>query len=85
MNTLTDLTADIEVDALHWEEMMEEKERLKAEIKHLNARATKLKMDLHDLSEDLPLGWEKIPDVAQKAFTAYEDLTAARARLASIP
>ncbi|MBI1174033.1 MAG: hypothetical protein GC139_02065 [Sideroxydans sp.] len=62
---------------------MEDIEELKAEIKKLNARATQLKMDLHDLSEDLPLGWEKIPDVAEQAFLAYEKLTAARQKLAA--
>jgi Uncharacterized conserved small protein containing a coiled-coil domain len=35
-------------------------EDLKAGLKKLNARATQAKMDLHDLSEDLPTGWEKI-------------------------
>ena len=40
-------------------------------------------MDLHDLSEDLPTGWEKIPEVAQAAFDAYRELTDARARLAA--
>jgi len=36
-------------------------ESIKAEIKKLNGQATQLKMDLHDLSEDLTIGWEKIP------------------------
>lgn len=62
---------------------MEDLETLKAEVKKLNARATQLKMDLHDLSEDLPTGWEKIPDVAAQAFQAYEKLTAAREKLAA--
>jgi hypothetical protein len=62
---------------------MEDTETLKAEIKKLNARATQLKMDLHDLSEDLPIGWEKIPDVAARTHEAYEKLTAARQKLAA--
>lgn len=62
---------------------MEDIETLKAEIKKLNAQATQLKMDLHDLSEDLPTGWERIPDVAAKTFQAYEKLTAARQKLAA--
>jgi hypothetical protein len=37
---------------------------------------------LHDLSEDLPTGWEKIPDVAARTFKAYEQLTEARKKLA---
>jgi hypothetical protein len=39
-------------------------------------------MDLHDLSEDLPTGWEKIPEVAQRTFAAYKALTEARAKIA---
>lgn len=62
---------------------MEDVEALKAEIKKLNARATQLKMDLHDLSEDLPTGWERIPEVAAETHSAYEKLTAARQKLAA--
>lgn len=50
---------------------MSEVEDLKVKLKKLNAQATALKMDLHDLSEDLPTGWEKIPELAQKTFEAY--------------
>ena len=56
---------------------MEDMEALKAQVKKLNAQATQLKMDLHDLSEDLPTGWEKIPEVAKRAFEAYQALTEA--------
>ena len=62
---------------------MEDTETLKAEVKKLNARATQLKMDLHDLSEDLPIGWENIPDVAARTHEAYEKLTVARQKLAA--
>ncbi len=55
---------------------------LKAEIKKLNAQATQLKMDLHDLSEELPIGWERIPEVAEKTFLAYQKLTVTRQKLA---
>lgn len=58
-------------------------EELKALVKKLNAQATQAKMDLHDLSEELPLGWEKIPDQAAKTFEAYQKLAAARSRLAA--
>ncbi len=54
---------------------------LKAEVKKLNARATQAKMDLHDLSEELPTNWEQIPDVAQRAFDAYRELLAAKKAL----
>lgn len=62
---------------------MSDIEALKAEVKKLNARATNLKMNLHDLAEDLPTGWEKIPQIAEQAFEAYKRLTEARARLAA--
>ena len=57
---------------------------LKAEIKKLNARATQAKMDLHDLSEELPVNWERIPDVARVAHEAHAALMAARQRLAEV-
>ncbi len=84
-------------DAQHWlsimrdeeiekiwkgKQSMEEAEDAKAQLKKLNAQATALKMDLHDLAEDLPTGWEKIMEVAQKAFNAYQNLDAAKKRLA---
>ena len=62
---------------------MSEPGDLKGAIKKLNARATGLKMDLHDLAEDLPTGWEKIPEVAERAFNAYKELADARSRLAA--
>lgn len=60
---------------------MDDVEKLKEEIKKLSARATAAKMDLHDLSEELPLGWERIPEVAEKARAAYAALGEARAKL----
>ena len=57
-------------------------EELKASLKKLNARATQAKMDLHDLSEDLPTGWEKIPDVAKRCHDAHVALMDARKALA---
>lgn len=64
--------------------MADDVEALKAELKKLNARATKAKMDLHDLSEDLPTGWEKIPEVAQAAHQAHLALMAAKQKLAEL-
>ncbi len=49
---------------------MSEIEALKAEIKKLSAKATQAKMDLHDLSEELPINWRQIPEVAQRAHDA---------------
>ena len=56
-------------------------EALKAEIKKLSARAMQAKMDLHDLSEELPINWEKILEVAQRAHDAFAILEAKRAAL----
>ena len=63
---------------------MDEIEALKAEIKKLNARATQAKMDLHDLSEELPTNWERIPEVARVAHEAHAVLVAARSKLAAL-
>jgi len=60
------------------------KAALKATVKKLNAQATKLKMDLHDLSEELPVNWERIPDVAAECHAAYAALTEARAKLTAM-
>jgi hypothetical protein len=60
---------------------MAEIDDLKAEIRKLSAKATTAKMNLHDLSEELPVDWRKIPEVAQAAFDAHAALEAARARL----
>lgn len=45
---------------------MSELETLKADIKKMSAKATQAKMDLHDLSEELPLNWHSIMAVAQR-------------------
>ena len=60
---------------------MSEIEALKAEIKKLSAKATQAKMDLHDLSEELPINWQQIPEVAQRARDAYAILEKKRAQL----
>lgn len=62
---------------------MEDIEALKAQVKKLNAQATTWKMNLHDLAEDLPTGWEKILEVAEQTFQSYKSLTEARAKLAA--
>ena len=61
---------------------MEDAEEKKTMLKKLNAQATALKMDLHDLAEDLPTGWERIMEVAEKAYKAYLDLSEAKKRMA---
>jgi len=60
---------------------MSDVDELKAAIKKLSAKATKLKMDLHDLSEELPVNWQQIPDIAKAAYDAFAELEAKRAEL----
>lgn len=60
---------------------MSDIETLKAEIKKLSAKATNAKMNLHDLSEELPVNWTSIMDVAQATHDAYASLFAAREKL----
>lgn len=62
---------------------MEDLDALKAKVKKLNQQATALKMDLHDLSEDLPTGWERIMEVAQKTYDAHAALAEARRALSA--
>jgi hypothetical protein len=61
---------------------MNDPEALKAEIKKLSAKAMQLKMDLHDLSEELPTNWQKIPELAQRTYDAFSQLEAKRTALA---
>lgn len=60
---------------------MPEIETLKAEIKKLSARATTMKMNLHDLSEELPINWQNIMTIAQQTQDAFAALEAARKAL----
>lgn len=61
-----------------------ERETLEAEIKKLSMKAVQAKMDLHDLSEELPVNWEQIPEVADRVFQLYKDLATKRAALKAI-
>ena len=60
---------------------MSDIDALKADIKKLSAKAINAKMNLHDLSEELPVSWTTIMDVAQQTYDAYAALDAARAKL----
>jgi hypothetical protein len=60
---------------------MSDVEALKAEIKKLSAKAMQAKMDLHDLSEELPVNWQSVLNVAQKAHDAFAELEQKRANL----
>lgn len=63
---------------------MSEIDDLKAEIKKLSAKAMQAKMDLHDLSEELPINWTDIPVIAKKAHDAFAALEEKRATLKSM-
>ena len=63
---------------------MSDIDTLKAEIKKLSAKATNAKMNLHDLSEELPVNWKTIMEVAQATDDAYAALEAGRAQLKSL-
>ena len=58
-------------------------DELKARLKKLNARAIQAKMDLHDLSEELPTNWEMILQVAQRCHEAHAMLMDARKAVAA--
>lgn len=59
-------------------------EELKARVKKLSVQATNWKMNLHDLSEELPLNWENIMETAQKTHDIYAALSEARKQLAAL-
>ena len=60
---------------------MSDMDALKTEIKKLSAKAMQAKMDLHDLSEELPINWPTIMTVAQRAHDAFAELEKKRANL----
>ena len=54
---------------------------IKAEVKKLSTQAIQAKMDLHDLSEELPTDWQRIPEVAARCHDLHARLADARQRL----
>ena len=60
---------------------MSDVDALKADIKKLSARAMQAKMDLHDLSEELPVNWERVLDIAKVTYDAFATLERKRAEL----
>lgn len=59
-------------------------EWLRARVRRLNSEAGQLKMDLHDLAEELPHGWERIMDVARRTAEKYAELAEARRLLEAL-
>ena len=78
----TQIWPTMEREATALDAEMSDPEALKKHVKKLSAQAIERKMQLHDLAEDLPIGWETIPAVAAEAYEAYRNLTEARAKLA---
>ncbi|WP_029006188.1 CCE_0567 family metalloprotein [Azorhizobium doebereinerae] len=60
---------------------MSDIETLKAEIKKLSSKSVNAKMNLHDLSEDLPTNWQGILEVAQETYDTFKALDEARKTL----
>lgn len=63
---------------------MSDLDALKTEVKKLSAKAMQAKMDLHDLSEELPINWPSILSVAQRAHDAFSELEQKRANLKAL-
>ncbi len=63
---------------------MSDIESLKAEVKKASARAMQAKMDLHDLSEELPVGIENVMATAERVRDAYAELAEKKAELKSL-
>ncbi len=49
-------------------------EELETRVRKLSMRATDAKMELHDLSEELPTDWQRIPEVAERTFAVFREL-----------
>ena len=56
-------------------------EELEQKVRKLSMRATDAKMNLHDLAEELPVDFEKIPETAEATYNVYKELSAARREL----
>lgn len=63
---------------------MSELEELQKKVRKLNSRAGNAKMELHDLAEDLPINWAEIMSVAEKTYSVFAELEAAKAELAAM-
>ena len=63
---------------------MADMQTLRTELKKISARAMQLKMDLHDLSEELPQNWQTILTLAQKTYDAIAVLERKRSELSQL-
>jgi hypothetical protein len=64
---------------------MSARDGLEDELRNLTFSAGQLKLDLHDLAEDLPLDWERIPEVAERTHAAYARISELRELIAALP
>jgi hypothetical protein len=58
--------------------------QLQTKLKKLNSLATRLKLDLHDLAEDLPVGWEQILETATATYNTYVEIHRLEQELAKV-
>lgn len=63
---------------------MSDREALEDELRKVRFSASQLKLDLHDLAEDLPLDWERIPEVAARTHAAYARIAELRESIADL-
>lgn len=63
---------------------MSDIEAMKAEVKKLSARAMQAKIDLHDLSEELPVGLENVMATAERVCASYAALNAKKAEMKAL-
>lgn len=63
---------------------MSDIDTVKGELKKLSAKAMQAKMDLHDLSEELPLGVENVIAIAERVRDSYAALDSKRAELKAL-
>jgi len=63
---------------------MSDRESLEEERRNITFSAGPLKLDLTDLAEELPLDWERIPEVAARTHAAYARIAELRERIADL-
>ncbi|HEX7662803.1 MAG TPA: CCE_0567 family metalloprotein [Pseudonocardiaceae bacterium] len=57
-------------------------DELTLRLRKLTGKASRLKLDLHDLAEDLPSNWEQIPELAARTYDAYAEIDRLKKQLA---
>ncbi|NEZ61408.1 hypothetical protein D0962_01230 [Leptolyngbyaceae cyanobacterium CCMR0082] len=57
---------------------------LKKQIRRLNSKAGQMKMDLHDIAEDLPTDLEELPTAAARTYDIYCQLRELKEQLKTL-